>query len=470
MSGNRKKSDGFLAKTLEGVLYVIFVVLGFYLAFLIRFDMSPSSVNSEPFYDNIPYMIILSIIVFYLYDIVSTAKKSLFENAVTIGVSLIVIDIMTVAIVFFNRGFAFPRSVFLIGFFIQFAFIFTFKVIVLMIIRLKRIPQKIMIIAPKEEAEYIAKKLLLDNFNFDNIKYIINQISSETYKLINGVEKVYIGNEVNNQDKLNIIKYCSEKNKTVYIVPGLFEIALVNSKTTQIKDMLVFKVESMGLTFEQKVMKRFLDIIVSFVGLVILFPLLVIVAIIIKLYDGGPIFYKQKRVTKDNKIFDLYKFRTMIVDAEKNIGPVLASERDPRITPIGRFLRASRIDEISQLLNVIKGDMSIVGPRPERPFFVEKFNEEVDEFKYRVFVKAGITGLAQILGKYSTDPENKAKYDLLYIRDYSLLLDIKIIFNTIKIMFIKDSSKGVAKDKELDEIFKELNLNVYKEFGATRID
>jgi lipopolysaccharide/colanic/teichoic acid biosynthesis glycosyltransferase len=144
---------------------------------------------------------------------------------------------------------------------------------------------------------------------------------------------------------------------------------------------------------------------------VILFPLLVIVAIIIKLYDRGPIFYKQKRVTKDNKIFDLYKFRTMIVDAEKNIGPVLASERDPRITPIGRFLRASRIDEIPQLINVIKGDMSIVGPRPERPFFVEKFNEEVDEFKYRVFVKAGITGLAQILGKYSTDPENKAKYD-----------------------------------------------------------
>jgi lipopolysaccharide/colanic/teichoic acid biosynthesis glycosyltransferase len=203
---------------------------------------------------------------------------------------------------------------------------------------------------------------------------------------------------------------------------------------------------------------------------VILFPLLVIVAIIIKLYDRGPIFYKQKRVTKDNKIFDLYKFRTMIVDAEKNIGPVLASERDPRITPIGRFLRASRIDEIPQLINVIKGDMSIVGPRPERPFFVEKFNEEVDEFKYRVFVKAGITGLAQILGKYSTDPENKAKYDLLYIRDYSLLLDIKIIFNTIKIMFIKDSSKGVAKDKELDEIFKELNLNAYEEFGATRIE
>ncbi len=470
MSDHKKKSDGFLIKMLEGMLYVGFVVIGFYLAFLIRFDMNPAVVNSEPFYENIPYMVLLSIVVFYLYDIVSTIKKSLFENAIIIVLSLAIIDILMMAIVFFNRGFAFPRSVFFIGFLVQFILIFVFKIIVLTILKHKRKTQGIMIIAPTKEAEYIAKKILLDKFNFDKVRFIVDKINNETYKLIEQVEKVYIGNEINEQDKLNLIKYCSDRNKTLYIVPGLFEIALINSKVTQVKDMLVFKVEGMGLTFEQTVVKRFMDIFISLVGLIVLLPFLIIIALGIKLSDRGPVFYKQKRVTKNNRIFNLYKFRTMVVNAEKGLGPVMASENDLRITPLGKLLRTFRIDEIPQLINVIKGEMSIVGPRPERPFFVKKLNEEMEEFKYRVLVKAGITGLAQILGKYSTTPESKIKYDLLYIRNYSLLLDIKIIFNTIKIMFIKDSSKGIAKARELEEIFKELDLNVYKEYGATRIE
>ena len=170
------------------------------------------------------------------------------------------------------------------------------------------------------------------------------------------------------------------------------------------------------------------------------------------------------------KIFNLYKFRTMVENAERHTGPVLATEKDIRITPLGRVLRASRIDELPQLFNVLKGDMSIVGPRPERPFFVKQFNEEIDGFKYRVVVKAGITGLAQILGNYSTNPKTKAKYDLLYIKNYSLLSDIKIIFNTIKIIFLKSSSKGVVKEKELDEMLQALGLDVYKELGVTKIE
>ncbi|MGI6145637.1 MAG: sugar transferase [Clostridia bacterium] len=318
--------------------------------------------------------------------------------------------------------------------------------------RLSRDSKKILIIASKEESEYIVKKLLLDKHNYDSIKCFSHNVNDEMYVLINNVDKIYIGNNINENDKSKIIKYCLEREKTVYLVPGLYEIALVNSQISQINDMLVFKVDSMGLTFGQAVIKRVLDLAISFVGLFILLPFLFIISIMIKVYDGGPVFYKQKRVTKDNKIFDLYKFRTMVVDAEKNVGPVLAIEKDARITPIGRFLRTFRIDEIPQLFNVLKGDMSIVGPRPERPFFVQKYNQEVEDFKYRVFVKAGITGLAQVLGKYSTDPENKVKYDLLYIRNYSLLLDLKIIFNTVKTIFNKDSAKGVSQNKELDEI------------------
>lgn len=471
MSNNRTiKSDGLILKILEEILYIFFVVVGFYLAFLIRFDMNPLSHNIQPFIDSIPFIIITAIIVFYVYNIVTTLKKSLFENAVTIAICLVLIDIITMAIVFFNRGFAFPRSVFLIGFVIQFLLIFITKFIILKTLKSNRKEKDILIIASEQEAEYIAKKILLDKYNFDNIKFICSEINGDTYKLIDNVDKVYIGSSLKNINKLNTIRYCTENNKTAYLVPSFFEISLVGLKITQINDIPVFKIEDMGLTYEQRFMKRILDITMSFIGLVILSPIMLIVSIIIKLYDRGPILYKQERVTEHNKTFNLYKFRTMIVDAEKGTGPVLATEKDPRITPLGRFLRTTRIDELPQLFNVLKGDMSIVGPRPERPFFVEKFNKEVDEFKYRVFVKAGITGLAQILGTYSTDPKTKAKYDLLYIKNYSLLLDIKIIFNTIKIMFMKDSSKGVAKEKKLDEILDELDLNTYKELGVTRIE
>ena len=313
------------------------------------------------------------------------------------------------------------------------------------------------------------QKILLDKNNFDNIRYLYN-INKKTYELIDTVDKIYIGDSIGNNDKLNIINYCSEKGKAIYLIPSLYEISLVDFKVSQVDDLLVFKIEDLGLTYEQRVIKRILDITISSIGLIITSPLIMIISIIIKLYDGGSVFFKQERVTENNKVFNLYKFRTMIEDAEKHTGPVLATEKDTRITPLGRFLRASRIDELPQLFNVLKGDMSIVGPRPERPFFAEQFNEEIDGFKYRVYVKAGITGLAQILGNYSTDPKTKSKYDLLYIKNYSLLLDIKIIFNTIKIIFLKSSSKGVVNEKELDEILQSLGLNVYKELGVTKIE
>jgi lipopolysaccharide/colanic/teichoic acid biosynthesis glycosyltransferase len=213
-----------------------------------------------------------------------------------------------------------------------------------------------------------------------------------------------------------------------------------------------------------------MDIVISSLGLIVTSPLLLIISIIIKLYDGGRVLYKQERVTENNKIFNLYKFRTMVENAEIQTGPVLAADNDTRITPLGRFLRASRIDELPQLLNVLKGDMSLVGPRPERPYFADRFNEEIDGFKYRIYVKAGITGLAQILGNYSTDPKTKAKYDLMYIKNYSLLLDIIIIFNTIKTILLKDSSKGLVKEKELKELLSELNLKAYEEMGITKVD
>ena len=176
------------------------------------------------------------------------------------------------------------------------------------------------------------------------------------------------------------------------------------------------------------IFKRIFDIFLASIGLILSLPLWIIISIAIKLEDGGPIFYSQERVGKDGKIFRILKFRSMVPDAEKNTGAVWASENDPRITKVGRILRATAMDELPQLLSILKGDMSFVGPRPERPELVEEFTKKFPDFKKRFVVKPGLTGIAQIYGQYDTPPQHKLKYDLLYIKKQSFLLDLKLIF------------------------------------------
>jgi len=189
-------------------------------------------------------------------------------------------------------------------------------------------------------------------------------------------------------------------------------------------------------------------VVMAILLLILFSPVFLIAAVGIKCTDHGPVFYKQERLTRDSKRFMIYKFRTMVVDAEKMSGPVLASEKDPRVLPIGRFLRATRMDELPQILNILKGDMSVVGPRPERPELAAEIERTIPEFSYRLKVKAGLTGFAQVYGKYNTTFYDKLKLDLMYIRKYSLLLDLKLILMTPKIMFLKESSEGVSLELE----------------------
>lgn len=200
-----------------------------------------------------------------------------------------------------------------------------------------------------------------------------------------------------------------------------------------------------GLQIEQKIVKRLLDIAISAVGLLITSPLFLLIAISIKCTDRGPVFYKQKRLTQGGKEFKIYKFRTMIQDAEKGGRAVLARDEDDRILPVGKILRRLRLDELPQLWNILKGDMSMVGPRPERPELMAEIVEEIPEFVYRLKVKAGLTGYAQVYGKYNTTAYDKLKLDLTYIRHYSIFLDLKLILMTPKVMFLKESTEGVKE-------------------------
>jgi exopolysaccharide biosynthesis polyprenyl glycosylphosphotransferase len=226
------------------------------------------------------------------------------------------------------------------------------------------------------------------------------------------------------------------------VIRGATEICLF--------DTPLLLVRGRGLTVTQKVIKRALDILLSVIAMIVASPIMLLVALAIKCEDGGPVFYRQDRVTLNGKVFSILKFRSMIVNAEKDGKSQPATGRDPRITKVGNIIRATRIDELPQILNILKGDMSIVGPRPERVEHVEKYTQELPEFTYRLKVKGGLTGYAQIYGKYNTSAYDKLRLDLMYIENYSILLDIKLILLTIRIILKKESTEGFEKQEELE--------------------
>ena len=249
---------------------------------------------------------------------------------------------------------------------------------------------------------------------------------------------------IEEQKRNDLIKFCYEKSIRIYVAPEVSDILLRGADRVHSFDTPFFLLRNSGLSFEQRIMKRAMDILISGVMLIVASPFMLLTALAIKLEDHGPALFKQERVTIGGKKFYIYKFRSMIVDAEKN-GAQFSTKNDSRITKVGKFIRATRLDELPQLLNILKGDMSIVGPRPERQTYIDEFCQETPEFIYRLKVKAGLTGYAQIYGKYNTTPLDKLKLDLMYIESYSVLLDIRLIFLTLKIMFTKESTEGVEE-------------------------
>ena len=263
-------------------------------------------------------------------------------------------------------------------------------------------------------------------------------------------------NDIPAQLRNDILKYCYRNRVRTYVAPKLTDIMLRGARNNTLFDTPLLLVKGTGLSPAQRVVKRGVDILLCGIAMIPAAPIMLIVAAAIKIEDGGPVFYRQKRMTQWGREFDILKFRSMIVDAEKYAGAVLATEEDPRITKVGKVIRAVRLDELPQLLNILKGDMSIVGPRPERKVIAEEYYKEIPEFAYRLKVKGGLTGYAQIYGKYNTSAYDKLRLDLMYIENYSLLLDVKLIILTLRILFSKDSTEGVDIAKENQRKAEEL--------------
>ena len=263
-------------------------------------------------------------------------------------------------------------------------------------------------------------------------------------------------NGVEGQLRNDILKYCYRQAIRTYVAPKVSDIIIRGASEINLFDTPLLLVRGRALSYPQRIVKRTFDLVVCSIALIIASPFMLIIAAAIKLEDGGPVFFKQKRATYDGKTFDILKFRSMIVDAEKYGHSIPATEKDPRITKVGNVIRAIRFDELPQLLNIIKGDMSIVGPRPERVEHMQAYGQEVPEFDFRLKVKGGLTGYAQIYGKYNTSPYDKLRMDLMYVENYSFFNDLKLILMTLRILLKKESTEGFDKIEELERQTKEI--------------
>lgn len=253
--------------------------------------------------------------------------------------------------------------------------------------------------------------------------------------------------DISTEERSPLLKFCYGHSIRVYLMPKITDVILTGAEELHVFDSPMLLTREYSLSMEQRFAKRAIDIIFSLILLVAVSPLMLITAIAIKLYDGGPVLYKQVRCTLNQRKFYIMKFRSMRTDAEKDGVARLAQKNDSRITPIGKFIRKCRIDELPQLINILKGDMSFIGPRPERPEIIAQYLEIMPEFAFRMKVKAGLAGFAQVYGKYNTTPYDKLKLDLIYIENYSIWMDLKLMMLTIKILFWPDSTEGVETEQ-----------------------
>ena len=276
---------------------------------------------------------------------------------------------------------------------------------------------------------------IVDTINIKNINY------KELDVLFRNIDGI-ITLDVHHPDKKKLFKVCYKKRLMIYDMPSITDMLIASGQILHIVDTPIIKANKFGPNAFEKIIKRVIDIVGSLVLLIVTSPIMLLTAIAIKANDGGSIFYKQSRLTKDGKEFKIIKFRSMIMNAEDNTGVVFAKVDDDRITSVGKVIRKFRIDELPQMLNILKGEMSFVGPRPERIEIYDEITKNMPEFDYRLCVKAGLTGYAQIYGKYNTTLRDKLLLDLYYIEKYSLIEDIKLLILTLKVIFKVESSEG----------------------------
>ncbi|MFH1897958.1 MAG: sugar transferase [Candidatus Desantisbacteria bacterium] len=426
------------------IIDTLLINAGIIASFLIRFGGILPSANFEAYQSM--WMAITAIMLFALYGSGAYLWKkdgedihAIILKATTAGM------LVVIGVIYANRNIAiaFPTSVFIISWFLNTFLLSGWRMIIKELIMPVR---RLLIVGTGDDGMAVAEEIQKAPKSGYELIGFIGETQGENvlgqYSDLLSVMQEHKIDEViitippvTNQELWDIVLSCEDERVRFKTVPDIYESVIGKLETIQIETIPLIDVNIQPISGWNRSIKRLIDMAASLLVLITLFPFLIIVAILIKLDSKGPIVFSQERVGRDGQLFKIYKFRTMMTDAEKDTGPVLAQKNDERITKLGKFLRQTRIDEILQCVNVLLGQMSLVGPRPERLFFVEQFKTAIPGYTKRFKVRPGITGLAQVNAGYDISPKSKLKYDLLYVKNYSLVLDFKLMLKTLLVIF-----------------------------------
>lgn len=417
---------------------VILVNLGIILSFLIRFSGKVPSTNFRAYLNIALWVSLISGSVLYfsgLYEEVE--EESSFDIFYKIFISVSLSSIIIVALSFYLRNLPFPRTVFVIAWILEILLISAHHSY-LFYSRQRKIPPKRLLVIGTDGEEFIRESKRQSSPKYEIVGLVNADAEVESLKrtIRKGKVQGVIISDLNLERSklLDIIFGCQQEGLSVYLRPGLYEVMMGRLEMTHIGDIPLIKLKDEPLKGRDKALKGIMDFSLSLLILLFSSPLLFLIPLLIKMESKGPFLYRQKRVGEKERIYEIYKFRSMIENAEERTGPVLAKDTDERVTKVGNLLRRTHLDELPQLFNILRGEMSLIGPRPERPVFVEEFKRKIPGYSRRFMVKPGITGLAQLYGNYDTSAEKKIKYDIAYINNWSLGLDLKILFMSMEIV------------------------------------
>ena len=434
-------------RKVEAFIEIVILALAYYLVWRLLYDTPamPSLYGSGKYVLVLVYAF-LNTILFYFCDGFKFGHIKLADVTISQWISMFIINIVTYfqLCLIANQMISPIPILILMG--VDLILTFCLSYIFTAIYHAFCIPKQMIMIYGNDSAPSLKQKL-----DTRSDKYQIKRMMScEEYTFEQITEAILeydavVINDVDAKVRNDLLKFCYKNSIRTYTVPKISDVIFSGSDDIMLFDTPLKLIRGRGLTPSQRFFKRALDLILCLIAMIPFSIIMLIIAAAIKLNDGGSVFYKQKRLTRDGREFEILKFRSMIENAEADGKPHPATDNDSRITKVGKVIRALRFDELPQLLNILKGDMSIVGPRPERIEHCVMYGEQIPEFEFRNKVKGGLTGYAQVYGKYNTTPLDKLKLDLMYIENYSLALDIKLILMTVRILFKKESTEGFDK-------------------------
>lgn len=439
---------------------VFFINISIIAAFLVWFGGKLPPFNFQPYVNLAVFITLIQIIFLYIHDLYKPERteglSSILNSivpAVTIG------TLLTASLTFFARFFSFPRAVFLLSWIFLIVLLTGWRILGALVLKIDWPEQRILVVGTGE----LAKQVIIELEDRKEWGYrVIGAVGRKTAQVgrhignskvvgmvtdivpllkDNQVDRVIVTTPIRQREFLEDLARSSEAEIKVEIVPDLYEILIGRVDYSLLSDIPLIELTQDPVPGWVSFLKLSADMLGAITLIILLAPVMAVIAFLVKMTSPGPIIFTQERVGRSRRNFHVYKFRTMVQNAEAITGPVLAGAGDARVTPLGGFMRRYRFDELPQLFNIIKGEMSFVGPRPERPFFVSQFMKVIPGYAERFKVKPGLTGLAQVSGSYATTPANKLKYDLIYIYHQSLFLDLKIIFSTIRVVLTASGSR-----------------------------